>query len=170
MGERTLLIVRWLSAALLVFAVSACTVTRVNQGHNLVQVDLSKPHAKVYFIRPNTEHPMGFSDNDVTVDIDGGHLMDLTKGEYTLVYLKPRDITVTMTIPAQVRGRWEVTDMSQSRYFNLEPGQTYYVLASLLDGEFRGARFIPTAISRHEAQQLVSHLRPAGAAKSLPVM
>ncbi|MFC1751115.1 hypothetical protein ACFL2V_20190 [Pseudomonadota bacterium] len=136
----------------------------------MVQADLSKPHAKVYFIRPNTEHAMGFSDNDVAVDIDGTRLMDLTKGEYTLVYLKPRDITVTMTVPAQARGRWEVEDISQSRYFNLEPGQTYYLLASLLDGEFRGARFIPTAVSRYEAQQLVVHLRAAGNAKSRPVL
>ena len=163
------MIVRLFCVAVLALLISACAVTQVNLKHGMVQGDLSKPYAKVYFIRPFTEHPMGFSDNDLAVDVDGKRLMSLTKGEYTLVYLKPRDITITMTIPAQVRGRWEVTDMSQSRRFNLEPGQTYYINARLLDGEFRGARFIPTAMSRHEAQQAVRHLRAVGDAVSVPV-
>ncbi len=164
-----MVIVRLFCVAVLALLISACAVTRVNLEHGMVQGDRSKPYAKVYFIRPFTEHPMGFSDNDLTVDVGGKKLMSLSKGEYTLVYLKPRDITVTMTIPAQVRGRWEVTKISQSRYFNLEPGQTYYIEARLLDGEFRGARFIPTTMSRYEAQQAVRHLRAVGDALAVPV-
>ncbi len=162
--------VQVLGIALLAFWLSACSLTRSDFGHPMAQSDTSKPHARVYFIRPQTEHPMGLTDNDLDVSIDGKPLLELTKGEYTLVYLKPRDMTITMSTLMQIRGRWEIDTASQSRRFEFEPGGTYYIEARLMDGEFRGARFIPTLLTRLEAQQAVKHLKREGLAKGDPLL
>lgn len=148
----------WLMAIFMVALLPACSVTRVNHDHSLAQSDLSESYANVYFIRPNTEHPHGFADNPLVVDVNGERLMKLGKGEYTMARLKARDITVTMSAQTQVRGRWEVTEMKQDRKFNLEPGETYYILAKMVDGEFRGVTFIPESISQLEAGQIVPSL------------
>ncbi len=148
---------------------SACTTTRIDRGHSLIQSDASASYASVYFIRPNTEHPQGFADNPLAVSVNGERLMRLGKGEYTLVHLKARDISVTMKNQTQVRGRWEVTEMEQTRNFNLEPGQTYYILAHSVDGEFRGVTFVPESVALFDVKQIKAPLRAAGAAKSSPI-
>ncbi len=148
---------------------SACTSTRIDRGNSLIQNDAAESYASVYFIRPNTEHPQGFADNPLTIAVNGERLMRLGKGEYTLVRLKARDISVTMSNQTQVRGRWEVTEMEQVRDFNLEPGQTYFILAKMVDGEFRGVTFIPESISLFDVQQIKTPLRATGAAKATPI-
>ena len=148
---------------------SACTTTRIDQGHSLIQSDASASYANVYFIRPNTEHPQGFADNPLTVAVNGERLMRLGKGEYTLVRLKARDISVTMSNQAQTEGRWAVKEVQQTRDFTLEPGQTYYILAHSVDGEFRGAAFVPESIALFDVKRIAYPLRAAGAAKSSPI-
>ncbi|MDZ4263618.1 MAG: hypothetical protein U1B30_14965 [Pseudomonadota bacterium] len=148
---------------------SACSTTRIDRGHSLIQSDAAESYANVYFIRPTTEHPLGFADNPLTVAVNGERLMRLGVGEYTLVQLKARDISVTMKNQTQVRGRWEVTEMEQTRNFNLEPGQTYYILAKMVNGEFRGVTFIPESITLFDVRQIKTSLRATGAAKKTPI-
>lgn len=162
---RLLMVLSILSAALL----TGCSVSRVNGNHSLIQKDMSQSYATVYFIRPNTEHPMGFSDNAIAVDVDGEKLISLAKGEYTLVHLKPRKVDVKLRDLAQLRGRWEVEEMSWRRQLDLSSGETYYVLAKPVNGEFRGVRFMPTQLSLHEARQAAKDLRAVGAAKENPI-
>lgn len=145
----------WLVAILMVTVLPACSVTRVERGNSLIQSDLSESYANVYFIRPKTEHPQGFADNPLLVDVNGERLMQLGKGEHTMVRLKARDINITMRDQTQVRGRWEVKELAQTRKFNLEPSQTYYILAKNVDGEFRGVTFVPESISQFDAEPLM---------------
>lgn len=159
----------WIGCALLLSACSMFRVTDVNQRHSLIQTDLNQPHATVYFIRPQTEHPMGYPDNDLDVDVDGERLMELGKGEYTMVRVKPRDVTVTLRNRTQVRGRWELTEMARSQRFDFEAGQVYFVLADMFNGEFRGVRFNPKPITLFEAKQAVRYLEPAGLARQHPI-
>jgi hypothetical protein len=154
-----------LIAILMAMVLSACAATRVERGHSLIQHDLSESYANVYFIRPSTEHPQGFADNPLLVDVNGERLMRIGKGEYTMVRLKARDITVTMRDQTQVRGRWEVTEMAQTRKFNLEAGQSYFILAKNVDGEFRGVTFVPESISQFDARQISANLKAKGVAK-----
>lgn len=144
-------------------------VSKVENGHGLVQTELSRPHAKVYFIRPKTEHVAGYADNVLDVELDGEDLMKLGKAEYTLVYLKPREVTITLRNHTQVRGRWEVTEMSQSRQFSFEAGEIYFIQTTMVDGEFRGANFIPKALSLFDARKAVRYLEPAGLARQHPI-
>lgn len=162
-------VITWLMAILMAALLSACSTTRVERGHSLIQQDLSEPYANVYFIRPNTEHTQGFPDNPLIVEVNGERLMQLGKGEYTLARLKARDITITMRAKTQVRGRWEVTGMAQVRKFNLEPGQTYFILAKNVDGEFRGVTFVPESISQFDAKQISAPLKATGAATEIPI-
>ena len=157
---------------LAVLTVSGCSmfrVSEVNGSHSLIQTDLNRPYAAVYFIRPKTEHVAGYADNVLDVEVDGENLMELAKGEYTLVYLKPRDITITLRNRTQVRGRWEVTEMAQSRQFSLRGGETYFIQTRMFDGEFRGARFIPEALSLFDAKNAARYLQPAGQARQHPI-
>lgn len=157
---------------LCVVSLSACSslqVTDVNQSHSLIQSDLARPHATVYFIRPTTEHVAGFADNELDVELDGEDLISLGKAEYTLVYLKPRDVVVTLRNQTQVRGRWEVAEMAQSRQFSFKAGETYYILTRMFDGEFRGAHFTPESIGLVDAKVEARYLTPAGAARERPI-
>ena len=152
--------------------VSGCgllRVSKVDHTHGLVQADLNRPHAKVYFIRPKTEHVAGYADNALDVELDGEDLVKLGKAEYVLVYLKPRDVTITLRNHTQVRGRWEVAEMSQSRQFSFKADETYFIQTNMLDGEFRGARFIPEALSPFDARKAVRYLVPAGLARQHPI-
>jgi len=152
--------------------VSGCgllRVSKVDNSHLLVQADLNRPHAKVYFIRPKTEHVAGYADNLLDVELDGKDLMKLGKAEYVLVYLKPRDVTITLRNRTQVRGRWEVAEMSQSRQFSFKADETYFIQTSMFDGEFRGARFIPEALSLFDARKAARYLAPAGLARQHPI-
>jgi len=140
-------------------------ISSINNDHPLIQHDLSVLYATVYFIRPKTEHPQGYADAPLQVDVDGEKLMMLGKAEYTMLYVKPRDVTVTMSNKTQTRGRWEIEKLSYTRRFSFEPGETYYILAKPVDGEFRGAHFIPTALTLIEAKKASRHLSPIARAR-----
>lgn len=167
-SKLTSLFVLLLSAAV----VSGCSMFRVsdvNDSHSLVRLDQNRPYARVYFIRPTTEHTAGYADNVLDVELDGEDLMALAKAEYTLVYLKPRDVTITLRNRTQVRGRWEVAEISKSRQFSFEAGETYFIQTTMFDGEFRGAHFIPEALSLFDARKAARYLQPAGLAREFPI-
>ncbi len=162
------LFVLLLSAAV----VSGCAMFRVsdvNDSHSLIQIDQGSPHATIYFIRPKTEHAAGYADNLLDVELDGEDLMALGKAEYTMVYLKPRDVTITLRNRTQVGGRWEVAEMSQSRQFSFKADETYFIQTTMVDGEFRGARFIPEALSLFDARTAARYLAPTGLARKHPI-
>lgn len=168
------LTVKLLAVALTALSLVACTgggnftLTR-HYAHELVQSDLNELHAKVYFIRPHTEHAQGFADNDLTVDVDGQRLLALSKGEYALVHLRPRAVNITMRNLTQTRGRWEVEELKRSHQFDFKPGETYFILADNVDGEFRGVYFVPKSIPLHEARAAAEHARASGAARHAPI-
>lgn len=168
----------WLTTLLCTAMLSACSIpdlekfqevihvkTLINNNHSLIQKDLNSPYTTVYFIRPKSEHPAGFADNVLDVEVETEQLLKLGKGEYTLVYLKPREISITLRNTTQRRGRWEIAEMSGTRQFNLKEGATYFIVAEMIDGEFRGIHFIPESISKYDAQKLTRHLIPVGAAR-----
>ena len=138
-------------------------------AHKIVQKDASLPHAAVYFVRPKSEHYLGYASNRLDIDVDGEKLLNLGNGEYTLVYLKPRVINITLRNRTQVRGRWEVTEMAQSHQFSFEAGETYFIQTTMIDGEFRGAIFKPESLSLFDAKIATRYLAPAGPARTHPI-
>ena len=162
-------------AGLLVLLLSGCSgklldlsLTR-HFDHNYLQKDESQPYARVYFLRPNSEHPLGFSDNSLVVEVDGQRLLRMGKGEYTLLYMKPRQMTITTRNKTQLRGRWEVEEMSRSRTFTFADGETYYIVLKPFDGEFRGVHFTPEQVALYQARDIADKLVSAGRAIREPV-
>ena len=96
-------------------------------------------------------------------------LMDLGKGEYTLIYLKPSQVNIALENLTQTRGRWEVEPMKQTRFFEFETNQTYYLIAQPFDGEFRGVHFTPELISKSKAQEITRYLKAVGNAETQPI-
>src|SRR3569833_3377732 len=89
---------RWRWAAwLAALAMTGCSTTRFESNHHLVSAASEAQFATVYFLRPGTERAAGFSDNTLTVEVEGSKLLTIDKGEYTLVYMRPR-VHTTVTL------------------------------------------------------------------------
>lgn len=183
----------WKWAALLaVLAINGCTTssgTRVDGHHHLVSAAPEKLFATVYFIRPSTERAAGFSDNALTVKVDGSKLLTIDKGDYALVYMRPRiQTTVTLENLSEVgptkssvtmsdpdvanwiqRGTWPVKSMARNYDFAFEAGKTYFLLLQPTDGEFRGVFFTLNSVDAFTAKQVAQDMRPIGQAKRAPI-
>lgn len=181
---------RWTWLAVL--AVTGCSSspgTHVDSRHHLVSVAPEKQFATVYFLRPPTERAMGFSDNALTVKVDGRKLLTIDKGEYTLVYMRPRiHTTVTLENLTEVgptissltmsdydvhnwiqRGTWPVKSMSKTYDFEFDAGKTYFLVLEPVDGEFRGVFFTLRSVDTFTAKHVAQDMRAMGDAKRAPL-
>jgi len=182
---------KW-TAALLLAAAAGCTTssgTRVDSHHHMVSVAPEALFSTVYFIRPGTERAMGFSDNALTVKVDGEKLLTIDKGDYTLVYMRPRvHITVTLENLTEVgptkssvamsdydaanwiqRGTWPVKSITKQYDFEFAAGKTYFLLLEPVDGEFRGVFFNLHSVDAFTAKQAGQDLRAIGEARRAPL-
>ena len=162
---------------LLATLLPGCAGTRVDGSHPLISSD--EKSAKVYFIRPFTERYMGMADNTITVEADRAELLTLAKGEYTLVHLRPG----TIFLLARSETTWgptvthfnvntrahKIKEMTHSQPFTFEAGETYFVVFSPVDGEFRGIYYQMATVDQARAKELSTHLRVVGAARSDPI-
>lgn len=143
--------------------------TSVRSTHPLVQNNLSVPHASVYFIRPRTERFMGMADNRVTIMLDKQTLVELVKGEYTLVQVQPGQTWISVDNLTTFGPAHRVKTESRSRSFTFAAGQTYYISIHPVDGEFRGVYFLPEALTFTEAQKTTRYMRAAGGAGQISI-
>jgi len=144
--------------------------TKVNGGNPLVRAEGETQFATVYFLRPLTERAMGFSDNPLTIALDDNKLLTLEKGDYTLVYLRPR-VRTTMTVEnvTEVGPDWRTKKMAKNYEFGFTAGETYFIVLEPVDGEFRGVYFTARDIDLFTAKQLAQQLRPTGEARKTPI-
>jgi len=144
--------------------------TEVNTANRLVSAPGEKQYCIVYFLRPLTERAMGFSDNVLTIDLDGSKLLTLEKGDYTMAYMRPR-VRATMTVKneTEVGPFWKTKKMAKDYTFGFTAGETYFIVLEPVDGEFRGVYFTAKNVSLFTAKQLAHNLRPAGAARKAPL-
>lgn len=162
---------RWAAVLplLMVLGLAGCSSSRINYGHPLIKEGPASQLARVYFIRPRTERYMGPADNRITVEADRFHLMKIAKGEYTLLSLVPGDVWITVTNLTLWGPDFAMKEMTHSRQFHFQPGETYYLVFDIVDGEFRGAFFVPRLVDAPAARELSRHLRPVGMARSMPL-
>lgn len=127
--------------------------------------------AAVYFIRPPTEKPMGAADNIIKVSINDTELLEIDKGEYLLVHLKETErARITARNDTAFGPYNKLQTMSKTREFNFAAGRTYYIELHMVDGEFRGVHYVPTAIDAETAVTLTRRMRAVGnAAQSQPI-
>lgn len=160
--------------ALLVPAwITGCAIfpaTEVNSAHPAVFQDGDQPHARVYFIRPRTERPMGEADNALTISVNQQPLLTLIKGEYTLVNMKPgpAHITVSTTTAMNLKAD-RLRQRRHSEEFTFSAHKTYYIVMQMINGEFRGIYHVPEQVAPMRARRIIEHLRPIGAAADEPI-
>ena len=144
--------------------------TRVNGDNRLISAAGEPLFSTVYFLRPRTERAMGFSDDALTVSLDGSELLTIEKGDYTLVYMRPR-VRTTMTLEnlTEVGPFWKTKKMDKDYQFGFAAGETYFIVLEPVDGEFRGVYFTARNVDLFTAKQLAQNLRPAGAARKAPI-
>jgi hypothetical protein len=144
--------------------------TQVNTDNRLVSKEGETEYCAVYFLRPLTERAMGFSDNALTIDLDGSKLLTLEKGDYTLVYMRPR-VRTTMTVEnrTEVGPYWLTKKMTKDYEFGFTAGETYFIVLEPVDGEFRGVYFTAKDVDLYTAKQLAHNLRPSGEARKAPI-
>lgn len=151
-------------------AVSGCAASRIEASHPLVSSAPDGEVARVYFIRPRTERSLGVADNVVTVEADRTPLLDLAKGEYALLTLRPGAVWITVRSDTSWGPEHDIKEMGTSEEFTFTAGQTYFLTLTAIDGEFRGVTFDPEIIDLDRARQLSTHLRAAGsAARAAPI-
>lgn len=128
--------------------------------------------AAVYFIRPRPEKPMGAADNIVKVEINDTGLLEIDKGEYVLVFLKETaGARITVRNDTAFGPFHKLMTKAKTRQFNFAAGRTYYIKLEMVDGEFRGVHFVPTAVDVETAAALTKRTRAVGdAAQSRPIM
>lgn len=164
-------IVRLLTVSLFVVtALSGCAASRIEDGHPLVSSAQVSETARVYFIRPRTERSMGVADNALIVEADRSPLLDLAKGEYALVTLKPGAVWITVRSDTSWGPGHDIKEMTTTKEFSFTAGQTYFLTFTPIDGEFRGVTFVAETVDLDHARQLSAKLRPAGsAARAVPI-
>ena len=161
--------------ALIFICLGGCTAwswngTEVNTANRLVSAAGEEQFCTVYFLRPLTERAMGFSDNALTIELDGSKLLSLEKGDYALVYMRPR-VRTTMTVEneTEVGPYWLPKKMTKNYEFGFTAGEAYFIVLEPVDGEFRGVYFTARNVDLYTAKQLTRNLRPAGDARKAPI-
>lgn len=166
MPPRLFLVRQLIAGSILALALVGCTSTRVIGSHPLVAAATGGASATVYFLRPEPERRMGFADNPLTIELNQDRLMKLARGEYTVVRLVPRASVLTLRNLTEAGPRWSVKELERQYRFEFQPGQTYYIVVSALDGEFRGIHFVAESVDAIKAREVAARLRPAGDARS----
>ena len=151
-----------------VLLLSGCTATVINPEHPLRVQDESLA-ANLYFIRPYTERPYGFADNPVVVEMNKDRLLDLAKGEYTLVRMIPREYVMVLKNLTEVGPDWQVKELSRSYRFSFQAGRTYFIVITPIDGEFRGVTYKAENVDLIHARIVSEHLRPVAGARNAPI-
>lgn len=148
---------------------SGCGSTSIFQHHILIEHDAKKPAANVYFIRPFTYRERGVADNEVIIDLDQKKLLELAKGEYTLLRIKPDNATITTHSISMYTNKLTPVKMTKTISVNFEAGKTYFIHIKQYNEEFRGVYYQPELIDLNAAKQLTEDLHATGLARSKPI-
>lgn len=154
-----------IAGIVLALALVGCTSTRVVGSHPLVEAAAGGTSATVYFLRPEPERRMGFADNPLTIELNQDRLLKLGRGEYTVVRLVPRASVFTLRNLTEAGPHWSVKERERQYRFEFQPGQTYYIVISAVDGEFRGIHFLAESVDAMKAREVAARLRPVGDAR-----
>jgi hypothetical protein len=112
---------------------------------------------------------MGLADNVIDIELDQRPLLKLVKGEYVLIDLKPGQVTTTIKSTTIWGPESKIKEMSKSQNFTFDEGETYFIVISPVDGEFRGIFFLPKAVDFLTAKKISNGLRAIGKASKEPI-
>ena len=160
----------WLVAVLgAVLGLSGCAASSINTANPLISDQPDLLVAKVYIIRPRTERYLGMADNSIAVELDRRPLMQLAKGEYTLLHLHPGSAWLGLRSMTTWGPGHKIKEMSTTREFTFDPGETYYIAIHPIDGEFRGVKYEAELVDHDSAVRLTRYLNAFGKARREPI-
>lgn len=143
--------------------------TEIRTTHPLYEPHADVAAANVYFIRPFTYRERGVADNPVKIEVNKELLLELGKGEYTLVRLKPGPATITTRNLTMFTNKAEPVEMTRSIDTELVAGKTYFLHIEQVNEEFRGVYYLIRAVDLATAKGLVNYLRVVGPARDAPI-
>lgn len=144
-----------------VAVLGGCAASSIEKWHPLFAVG-DEPYARVYFLRPPSERPLGVSDSPLRIEMGEKQALALAKGEYAVLHIKPGASDVIVRSLTYLTAQVTPVDVWRVRRYEFQPSRTYYVLLKQDVEEFRGIYFIPEPIDEPAARTLAQRLRPAG--------
>ena len=153
------------------FLLGGCTTSIIKTENPLFAAG-SNEFALVYIMRPNPIRTRGVADNDIKIEFGEDQLVaELSAGEYVAFKVKPGKIDIITRSIAFVTAKTLPEKVWRARNFDFKAGQTYYIQAKFTQEEFRGMYFIPTKITKEQAQEMLIRIIPAGdLAKQKPIV
>ncbi len=97
--------------------------------------------ATVHFLRPNTEHSMGFMDNALLIEIDKQPHIKLKKRSSISIKLEAAEHLITLRYKYMHGTKNNIKESFNERWFTFKAGKSYYFVLKAIDEEFRGGHF-----------------------------
>lgn len=141
--------------------------TTVQQNHPLFASEEVVEKTKVYLIRPDPGFN-GVMDRPVTISLGGLEMLNLAKGQYTLLSLKSG--SAEMKVGAYTVSGGSLMAVSSTTQLTFFPGATQYLVLEMRSFGFQaGSEFIPRQVQRDHALRLAGDLSPVGMAVREPI-
>ncbi|HEY7639423.1 MAG TPA: hypothetical protein VH814_06835 [Steroidobacteraceae bacterium] len=142
--------------------------TAVQQTHPLIAAEGAEK-TQVYFIRPDPGF-LGMNDRPAHISLGGSALLDLAKGQYTVLSLRPGSAEMKIESYTVAGPQNTITGVSTTRQLTLAAGTTQYLLFELVpQGGLSGYVVAARDVSREQALALSRGLNPIGAAIQAPL-
>lgn len=142
--------------------ISACATTVVQKSNPLYVSNPAQAHATVYFMRPPLVRTRGVADTDLKIELDENLLLELSREEYAMVYVKPVETDVILRNMTFLTGKPNPVEVWRARHMEFENGKTYYIETEFQQEEFRGIYYVPKEIDEATAKQYAISMKPAG--------
>ncbi len=140
--------------------VSGCSGTQIIEDSPVMQLNPEQPYSTVYILREHPKYRTGFPEQPIKIDINGHDVGSLSYGEYIMLKIKPTEGTIRFTSLDIYGPVPDPRELSGEETFNLAAGQTNFIRVKFIDGEFRGAYFVPERIEFNTAREISKRLRP----------
>ena len=146
--------------ALLIITLSGCSGTFLIKDNQALQTNLEQEYSTVYILREKPKYLSGLPNQAISIDINGHEIGNLSFGEYIMLRIKPTEGTIRFTSMDTYGAIHEPRELSGEETFNFAAGQTNFIRTRFIDGEFRGAYFVPERIEFNLARELAKELKP----------
>jgi len=149
-----------IAAVILIISLSGCSGTHLIDDSQALQLNLEQEYSTIYILRENPKYLTGFPNQPIRIDINGYDIGALSYGEYIMLRIKPTEGTVRFSSMDVYGSIQKPRELSGEETFNFSAGQTNFIRTRFIDGEFRGAYFVPERIEFNLARELAKELKP----------
>lgn len=149
-----------IAAVILITNLIGCSGTLLIDDSQALQLNLEQEYSTIYILRENPNYLTGFPNQPIHIDINGYDIGALSYGEYIMLHIKPTEGTIRFTSMDIYGSIQKPRELSGEETSNFAAGQTNFIRTRFIDGEFRGAYFVPERIEFNLARELAKELKP----------